>query len=296
MWSAARSWTVLMSICWSSPAASSPRTFEVPPLPVISTSSPSFVTREPTSALSVVTTASWPTTTRAAPMCQAPSPSCCRLAYRTRDAWPARMSAMPPYQPAAPSGETISSSSVTRAALLGHDQRDRMERDVGARQQLARDQRAVDDDAARGRSRTGHRSRRTAPAPRSGRGSRAHRPGRGMALDQLRVLADGGAQVGQDDAGLGGVRWQVRLELRHVEQQLDVARQRVERGAAPLLLLAGGRRGGRSALPPSGTEGAQPVRLVEPVADAPDRIGVEGRCGLREGHRLSRPRLPSGAG
>src|SRR4026207_470341 len=47
-----------MSMCWASPAASRPRSFEVPPLPLIATSSPTFVTREPISAFSGVTCAS----------------------------------------------------------------------------------------------------------------------------------------------------------------------------------------------------------------------------------------------
>ena len=51
MWSAARSWTVLMSICWSSPAASRPRTFEVPPLPLMQHLEPEL--RDPRADLGV---------------------------------------------------------------------------------------------------------------------------------------------------------------------------------------------------------------------------------------------------
>ena len=113
-----------------------------------------------------------------------------------------------------------------------------------------------------------------------------------VALDELRMLTDRRAQVGQDDARLGRVRREVRLEQRNVEQQLGIARQGVERGAAPLLLLAGGHRRQRGALPPSRAKRAQPVGFVQSVADAPDRIGVERRCGLREGHR-AQPTAPS---
>ena len=123
-----------------------------------------------------------------------------------------------------------------------------MEGDVGTRHGLARDEGPVDDDAA------GHVAEE-APGP----GRLRQRPEVSVgcrpvllpeeAPDELGVLAHRGAQVGQDDAGLGRAGRQVRLELRGVEQQLDVARERVQRGAAPLLLLAGRRRGGRQRAP-----------------------------------------------
>ena len=196
------------------------------------------------------------------------------------------------YQPASPSGETTSSRSVT-----GSPPRRRRASPEGTRRRLAgstlaRDQRCRPRRRRAGRGRTGRRSRRPARAPRSGRA----RPGPSAwprrRADQVGVLADGGPQVGRRRRRLRRHRVAGALERRRVEQQLAVARQRVQLGAAPLLLLAGRRRRRGGALPPAGAEVAQPVGLVEPVADAPDRVGVEGRCGLREASS-AQPTAPS---
>ena len=116
---------------------------------------------------------------------------------------------------------------------------------------------------------------------------------------QVGMLAGSRGKIGEHHAALGEPRvGKLRAERRLLEQN-TVARQILQRGAAPLFLEAGGKRRLQRTLEPRSAQLAQPIGLVMTLADSPDRRRVERqRPGFDHlhAHRSSRPPLPSGAG
>src|SRR6185503_16282164 len=79
---------------------------------------------------------------------------------------------------------------------------------------------------------------------------------------QVAVLADGRCQVSEDHAAIRELRIELICRKRRVQQQAAVARQIIERGAAPLLFGAGRPGVSLYPAPPLGAQPRKPGGLV----------------------------------
>ncbi len=172
--------------------------------------------------------------------------------------------------------------------LLEHDQAVRQVGVVTARQRGPRHQRTVHGHAGGDveEGPAGPGGQRAAPE-RHLRRQRVAAPK--VRAHQVAVLADRRRQVAEDHPAGGKLRVEVVGGHGRGEQQPPVARQVLERGALPFLLVRRRPRVAVDAGRPAGAQLAQPARLVR------GRCLEQGARGL-DRHRPSRPRLPSGAG